>query len=96
VEVRFVQVDEKVPVALGLGQHTLQRLDERLPPHRVGPAKQLFGLLPAQLQALQRGADGLAAAGLAEPLAHPGDQALERPAGCRLRAGRRRCAGPCE
>ncbi len=54
---------------------------------RVGPAEQLLGLLPAQPQAMQRGADGLAAAGLAEPRAHPGDQALERPAGCRLGAG---------
>jgi hypothetical protein len=47
---------------------------------RSGPAEQLLGLLPAQAQAAQRGADGLAAAGQAEPLAHPGDQALERPA----------------
>jgi len=87
MDMRFVQVDQKVPVALGLGQHALELLDERLPPRRVGPAKQLLGLRPAQLQAMQRGADGLAAAGPAELLAHPGDQAPECPAGCRIGAG---------
>jgi hypothetical protein len=93
VEVRLVQVDEKVSVTLGLGQHVLELLDKRLPPRRIGPAEQLLGLLPAQLPAMQRGADGLAAAGLAEPLAHPGDQTLERPAGCRVGAGYGRGGG---
>jgi hypothetical protein len=36
---------------------------------------------------MQSGTDGLAAAGYAKPLAHPGNQALERPAGCRVGAG---------
>ena len=39
---------------------------------------------------MQRGPDRLAAAGPAEPLTHPGDQALERPAGSRLGAGYKR------
>jgi hypothetical protein len=82
-----------VLVALGLGQHALQLLEERLPPCRVGSAKQLLGFLPAQLQAMQRGADGLAAAGLAELLAYPGDQTLERPARCRRGAGYGRGGG---
>jgi len=93
MEVRLVQVDQKVPVALRLGQHVLQLLDQGLPPHRVGPAEQLLGLLPAQAQAVQRGADGLAAAGPAEPRAHPGDQTLERPAGRRVSAGYGRGSG---
>jgi hypothetical protein len=93
VDVRRVQVDQKVPVALGLGQHVLKLLDKRLPLHRVGPAEQLLGLLPAQLQTMQRGADGLAAADPAEPLAHPGDQTLERPAGCRVGPGYGRGGG---
>jgi hypothetical protein len=42
---------------------------------------------------MQRGADGLAAADPAEPLAHPGDQTLERPAGCRRGAGYGRGGG---
>jgi hypothetical protein len=87
MDVRLIQVDQKVPVALGIGQHVLELLDKRLPPRRVGPAEQLLGLLPAQAQAVQGGADRLAAADPAEPLAHPADQALERPAGCRIGAG---------
>jgi hypothetical protein len=93
MNVRLVQVDQKVPVALGRGQHALELLDERLPPRRVGPAEQLLGLLPAQARAMQRGPDRLAAADPAEPLAHPGDQALERPAGGRLGAGYKRGGG---
>jgi len=87
MNVRLIQVDEKVLVTLSRGQHALELLDERLPPHRVGATEQLLGLLPAQVQTMQRGADGLPAAGAAEPLAHPADQALERPAGSRLGAG---------
>ena len=93
MDVRFIQVDQKVPVALSLGQHALKLLDERLPPCRVGPAEQLLGLLPAQLQAMQGGADRLAAAGPAKPLAHPADQALERPAGGRVGTGYGRGGG---
>ena len=76
----LVQVDQEAPVAPGVGQHVPELLDERLPPRRVGPAEQLLGLLPAQARAVQGGADRLAAAGPAEPLAHPGDQPLEGPA----------------
>src|SRR3712207_3217871 len=61
----------------GLSGH---RLNKRLPPHRVGTTEQLLGLLPAQVQTMQRGADGLPAAGRAELFAHPADQALEGPA----------------
>jgi hypothetical protein len=87
MDVRLVEVDQQVPLAPGIGQHALEPLDERLPSCRAGAAKQLLGLLPAQVQAMLSGTDGLAAAGHAEPLAHPGDQALERPAGCRVGAG---------
>jgi hypothetical protein len=93
MEVRFIEVDEKVSAALGLGQPTLQLRDEGLPPRRVGPAEQLLGLLPAQAPAAQRGADGLAAAGPAAPRAHPGDQPPERPAGCGVGAGYGRGGG---
>ena len=90
MDVGLIQVDEKVLVTLGRGQHALQLLDERLPPHRVGPAEQLLGLLPAQIETVQSRPDRLAAADPAEPLTHPGDQALERPAGGRLGAGYKR------
>src|SRR4029450_7396401 len=86
VDVGLIQVDEKVLVTLGRGQHALQLLDKHLPPHRVGPAEQLLGLLPAQIETVQSRPDRLAAADPTEPLTYPGDQALERPAGGRLRA----------
>ena len=80
VDVRLVQVDQEVPVVPGVGQHVPELLNDRLPPRRVGAAEQLLGLLPAQARAAQGGTDRLAAAGPAEPLAHPGDQPLEGPA----------------
>ena len=80
VDVRFVQVDQQMAVMLGTGQEILDLLDKGLPALRIGPAEQLFGLLPRQPQAMQGGADRLAAAGPAEPLAHPADQTAQRPA----------------
>ena len=80
MDVRLVQVDHEMPIALSAVQHALELLDERLPPLRVGPAEQLLGLLPRQLAAVQGGADRLAAAAPAEALAHPADQAAQRPA----------------
>ncbi|HWO59988.1 MAG TPA: hypothetical protein VNO31_08140, partial [Umezawaea sp.] len=46
-----------------------------------------------QSQALQGGADRLATAGPAEPLAHPADQTAQRPARRRIGAGYRRSGG---
>src|SRR3954469_11132677 len=81
VDVRFVQVDQEMAVALGTGEEILDLLDKGLPALRIGSAEQLFGLLPRQSQTMKGGADGLAAAGLAEPLAHPADQTAQRGAG---------------
>src|SRR4029453_11947252 len=81
-------------VVLGTGQQILDLLDKGLPALRIGPAKQLLGLLPGQSQAMQSGADRLAAAGPAEPLAHPADQTPQGPARWRIGASyRRRCGG---
>ena len=71
---------------LGRRQQILDPLDKGLPALRVGPAKQLFSLLPGQSQAMQDGADRLATAGPAEPLAHPADQTAQRPARRRIGA----------
>ena len=71
VDVGFVQVDQPMAVVLGTGEETLDLLDKGLAALRVGPAEPL--LLPRQAQAMQGGADRLAAAGSAEPLAHPAD-----------------------
>src|SRR3954469_15547533 len=68
-------------VVLGTSQDILDPLDKGLPALRVGPAEQLFGLLPRQSQTMQGGADRLPAAAPAEPLAHPADQTAQRGAG---------------
>ena len=80
MDVRFVQIDQKMPVALGSCQQILDLLDKSLPALRVGPAEQLLGFLPRQLPAMQGGADRLAAAGPAEVLTHPTDQTPHGPA----------------
>src|SRR3954453_9535151 len=69
-----------MPIALGAVQHALELLDERLSPLRVGPAQQLLGFLPRQLEAVQGRADRLATAPQPEPLAGPRDKAAQRPA----------------
>jgi hypothetical protein len=86
VDVGLIQVDQPVPVAARTGEHVLELLDERLPPHRVGATEQLLGLLPAQVETVKSRPDRLAAAGRAELFAHPADQALEGPAGRRVGA----------
>src|SRR5205085_10075069 len=67
-------------VALGALQHALELLDKRLSLLWIGPSQQLFGLLPRQLAAVQNSPDRLATAHQAEALAHPADQAAQRPA----------------
>src|SRR6187551_275544 len=93
VDVRFVQVDQPMAVALGTGEEILDLLDKGLPAPRISLAEQLLGLLPGHPQAMQGGADRLAAAGPAEPLAHPADQTPQGPARWRIGAGYRRSCG---
>ena len=80
VDVGFVQVDQQMAVVLGTGEEILDLLDKGLPALRIGPAEQLFGLLPRQSQTMKGSADRLPAAGPAEPLAHPADQTAQGPA----------------
>ncbi len=93
VDVGFVQVDQPMAVALGTGEETLDLFDKGLPALRVGPAEQLFGLLPRQSQAMQGSADRLPAAGPAEPLAHPAGQTAQGPARRWIGSGYRRRYG---
>src|SRR3954454_19149338 len=71
-------------IASGALQHALELLDERVSLLRIGPAQQLLGFLPRQLAAVQGRADRLATAKAAEALAHPADQAAQRPARRRI------------
>jgi len=94
----LVEADQPMPLPLGAHRQIPDRLDAGLPPPRVGPAEPRLGRLPRQGQAVQGGAQRLAAAGPAGRLAPPADPAPQGPA--RRRAGRhrlpaapRRCAG---
>src|SRR4051795_6321136 len=49
MDVRLIEKDQQMLVALGAVQHALELLDKRLSPLRIGPAEQLLGLLPRQL-----------------------------------------------
>jgi hypothetical protein len=80
MNVRRVEVDQPMSVVLGTGQQVLHLREECFPPLRVGPAEQLAGLLPRQLQAVQGAADRLAAAAATKRLLHPADQTPQGPA----------------
>src|SRR4051794_25180326 len=67
-------------VALGASQYIPEPLDKGVLLLRIGPAQQLLGFLPRQLEAMQGRADRLATAHQPEPLADPADQAAQRPA----------------
>src|SRR4051794_39150297 len=92
MDVRLVEKDHEMLVALGSREQVSNSLDERLSPLRVGPAQQLLGFLPRQLEAVQGRADRLATAPQPEPLAGPRDKAAQRPAWRRIGpgSGRRR------
>ena len=94
VDVRFIEVDQMVAVALGAVQQGTQLLDEGCPPSWIGTAKQLAGLLPRQAKPVQGGADGFAAARLGKPRLHKANQPLERPAGLRVGSGYGWAGGP--
>ena len=87
MDMGFVQVDQQMAVTLGAGQQILDLLDKGLPALRIGPAEQLFGLLPRQSQTMKGSADRLPAAGPAEPLAHPANQTAQGPARRRIGSG---------
>jgi len=67
-------------VALGSREQVANALDESLPSLRIGPAQQLLGFLPRQLEAMQGRSDRLTTAPQPEALAGPADQAAQRPA----------------
>src|SRR3954452_22816045 len=84
MDVRLIHIDHEMPIALSAVQHALDLLDKGLPPLGVGPAEQLLGFLPRQLEAVQGRAECLAAAAAAEAFAHKQHQPLEGPPWCRV------------
>jgi hypothetical protein len=80
VDVRLIHVDQEVLVTLGAGQQALELLDKRLSPLRIGSSQQLLGFLPGQREAMQGRTDRLATAPQPKALAHPANEAAQRPA----------------
>src|SRR6185369_3453851 len=80
MDVRLVEKDHAMPIALSAGQNIPELLDERLSLLRIGPAEQLLGFLPRQRAAVQNSPDRLAAAAAAEALTHKQRQPLQGPA----------------
>src|SRR5689334_25053297 len=80
MDVRLVEKDHAMPIALSAGQNIPELLDKGLPPLRVSPAQQLLGFLPRQLAAVQSSPDRLAATHQPEALAGPADQTAQGPA----------------
>src|SRR5215203_2912369 len=97
MDVCLVEKDHEMLIALGSREQVSNALDERLPSLWVGPAQQLLGLLPRQLEAVQGRSDRLATAEAAEALAHKQHQPLEGDARRRVGAfygwGGRRALG---
>src|SRR5689334_25001991 len=89
MDVRLIQIDQQVLVALRAGQHIPEPLDKGLPLLRVGPSQRLLGFLPRQLAAVQNRADRLATAHQAST---PGRSARgpSRPGGARSSVARGR------
>src|SRR4051794_28930341 len=79
MDVRLIQIDQQMLVALGAVQHALELLDKRLSPLRIGPAEQLLGLLPRQLAAVQGPPGRLAAAPQGAPPPGPTAPTAPRP-----------------
>jgi hypothetical protein len=64
--------------------------DESLPLLRLSPAEQLMGLLPRQLEPVQRTADGLAAEAATKLRLRKANQTPQRPAWLYIGSGDRR------
>jgi hypothetical protein len=46
MDVRFIEIDQEMPVMLSACQQVLNAFNEGLPPRRIGSAEQLLRLLP--------------------------------------------------
>ena len=80
VDVRLVEINQSVPVALRARQHGAQLVEKGAPPLRAGTPEQLAGFLPRQAEPVQGDTDRFAAAQAAQPVLHEACQALQRPA----------------
>src|SRR5690348_14022513 len=80
MDMRLIEVNHVMALIARTIQQRADLGDESLPFLRLGAAEQLVGLLPRQLEPVQRAADGLAAKAAAELLSHEANQTPQRPA----------------
>ena len=80
MDMRLIEVDHVMLLIARTIQQRADLGDESLPLFGVGATEQLVGLLPRQLEPVQRAADGLAAKAAAELLSHEANQTPQRPA----------------
>src|ERR1700759_3398525 len=76
----LIEVDHVMALIARAVQQRADLRDKSLPLLRIGATEQLVGLLPRQLEPVQRTADGLAAEAAAELLPHEANQTPQRPA----------------
>src|ERR671926_1145615 len=93
MDVRLIEVDQHMPIALSVGQQTRKPLHKGPPSLRIRAAQQLPGLLPGQLEAVQGRSDRLATAHQPEARADPADKAAQCPARCWIGPGQGRRRG---
>src|SRR3954451_24401439 len=87
MDVRLIEIDQVMALIARTIQQRADLGNESLPLLRISPTEQLVGLLPRQLEPVQRAADGLAAAAAAKPCLHEASQTPQRPTRLYLRSG---------
>jgi hypothetical protein len=93
MDMRLIEIDQVMALIARTIQPGADLGDESLALLRVGAAEQLVGLLPRQLEPVQRPADGLAAEATAELRLHEANQTPQCPAWLYLGPGDRRTGG---
>src|ERR1700712_4988450 len=89
----LIKIDQVMALIARTIQQRPNLSDESLPLLRLGAAEQFAGLLPRQLEPVQRAADGLAAAAAGKLRLHEANQTPQRPARPYLRPSDRWAGG---
>ena len=90
VDMRLIEIDQVMALIACAVQQRADLGDESLPLARIGATEQLAGLLPRQLEPVQRPADGFTAAAAAKLRLHEASQTPQRPAWLYRGSGERR------
>ena len=94
VDVRLIEIDQVMALVACAVQQWADLGDEGLPLVRIGATEQFAGLLPRQLEPVQRPANSLAAAAAAKLLLHKANETPQRPTRLYLRSGDGRAGCP--